>query len=395
MINKTGIKNVLIVVCILAISIIGLCGCGEEKKENDNIVRIRYSSEYYRNHRDAVENNISTLKYEGFKNIQLEPIYDLSIGLITKEKQVEKVVIDGKEIFSEGDEFLNTCPVVIYYHDFSRNDPKNNSSNQSKDVVDENITGYLGTFIGIEKSIIMLNKNTAIYYLYNNKNEVFEEVDYYIENNNIVIDTSKTFNYKIYFELRDTYYDSSSYEIKSTNEKWKIEKMYKWSSKFDFTKEELKKIARSSKSIKRMNIDKLQNMLKGDGYTNIVLSPIYDVIFGIVNYVGEIDRIAIDGETQFNSYLDYPKDIMIKIYYHEDTAKKPESVEEIIEETETEMNIETLTDKETETDIETQIDNKTDISKETIVDNETETYDITIFEENSEIETIIEDELIL
>ena len=177
-----------------------------------------------------------------------------------------------------------------------------------QETVHETVSGYCGTFVGAERSLTMINKNTALFYSYTLKeNEIYEEVEYYIEDNNVILNTSKIFNFKIYFEKKDKYFDDISYDLKSTNEKWKTEKIYKWSDRFDYSKDELKNITRSSKAIKKMDVDLLKKMLDRDQYTNVVLSPMYDIVFG-VNYAGEIDRVTVDGETKFDSYLEFPKD---------------------------------------------------------------------------------------
>ena len=58
------------------------------------------------------------MKSSGFSNIELVPIYDITFGIFSIEKEVAKVVIDDQEIYVKGDEFLNTFLVQIYYHVF-------------------------------------------------------------------------------------------------------------------------------------------------------------------------------------------------------------------------------------------------------------------------------------
>ena len=340
--NNRILRILLIIALFFVVSFLLLENFGHLIGNNDTekMIKSKYSSNYYREYEVVVETVVKDLKYNGFKNIRLEPIYDLTFGIVKKEKEVEKVVIDGQDIYNQGDEFLNTSLVQIFYHDFARNKPaETQTEKQTKkettretanetleETIKESIPGYCGTFIGADRSLLMISKNSALFYSYAlNENVIYEEVEYYIEDNNVVLNTNKLFGFKIYFEKKDTYFDDISYDLKSTNEKWSTEKLYKWSDRFDYSRKDLKNISRSSKSIKRMNINSLIKMFKNDGYTDIVLSPIYDIVLGIINYAGEIDRVAVDGETKFDSYLEFPSNSEIKIYYHEDISKKTDS----------------------------------------------------------------------
>lgn len=57
---------------------------------------------------------VDSFENAGFLNITTVDLDDAS--LFKKENTVSKVTIDGKESFSEGDEFPESAEVVIYYH---------------------------------------------------------------------------------------------------------------------------------------------------------------------------------------------------------------------------------------------------------------------------------------
>lgn len=285
------------------------------KSENDTI-KILYSSHYFRNEKLSLEETIKKLKNNGFSNIEYQAIYDIYFGIIKKEREVEKVIVNGSDIYIKGDKFPKDAKVVIYYHDRSENEVTENN-----DEAKERIPDYYGTFIGNDKSILIIGKDKNVYYY---KNLIYDEdVVCYEENNKVMLDV-KSLGYKIYFDTRSQY--DADFEVKSTNEKWNTEKFVRISNEVNYTKDEMNRIITSSTALKRMRVETVNNELELDGYTNIILEPMYDVILGFLVNTGDVDRISINGETQFDSYLDYPKDSIIKIYYHEDISKDPTKV---------------------------------------------------------------------
>lgn len=66
----------------------------------------------------------SDFKNSGFTNISTEILYDIVWGF-TDEGEVDKVSIDGKSDFKQGDIFAKNVPVVIVYHMKKADDPNN------------------------------------------------------------------------------------------------------------------------------------------------------------------------------------------------------------------------------------------------------------------------------
>ena len=77
---------------------------------------VPFSSEGYslKNYKDVMEE----LTAYGFTNIALLPHRDLIKGWLTKDGEVEKISINGKENFKKNDRFEPDVRIVITYHTF-------------------------------------------------------------------------------------------------------------------------------------------------------------------------------------------------------------------------------------------------------------------------------------
>ena len=277
------------------------------EKIGNKDIKISYSSHYFRNEKLILEDVIKKLKKNGFTNMEYEAVYDVGFLSKYKEMQVEKVEINGLDIYTKNDKFPKDSKIIIYYHDDIDKDPKKNMPN------------YYGTFIGDDRSIIMIGKDESVYY-FKGTSMYDKEVICNEENNKIVLDV-KSLGYKLYFDKKSNY--DNDFEVKSTNENWNTEKFIKYSDEVNCTKNDMDRIITSSKALKRMRPEIIKKELQNDGFINVVLVPDYDVYFGWIAKTGDVISISINGETQFDSYLDYPKNSIIKIYYHEESSKDP------------------------------------------------------------------------
>ena len=76
----------------------------------------------------------------------------------------------------------------------------------------------------------------------------------------------------------------------------------------------------SSKEAKNKKYKDIEKQFKSKGFTNVKLKPIYDVIIGIINQDGEVDKITINGKEKYDTSSKYKSNAEIVIYYH--TLKK-------------------------------------------------------------------------
>lgn len=75
-------------------------------------------------------------------------------------------------------------------------------------------------------------------------------------------------------------------------------------------------VSMSSTSFSSKNYQAALNSLKESGFTNITCEPVYDIYFGVFTSEGEVDKITINGITEFDKNETFPKDAEIIITYH-------------------------------------------------------------------------------
>lgn len=92
----------------------------ENVQTNDVAIPGSASHYKYKNYADVEKE----LKEAGFTNISHSIVYDVIVGLFTSEGEVESVVIDGQEDFSEGDIFAKDAEIIITYHMGYADDPE-------------------------------------------------------------------------------------------------------------------------------------------------------------------------------------------------------------------------------------------------------------------------------
>ena len=105
-------------VCFVVVLMIGLVGCETPKEEG--MAKIPYESSSAKG--KMLDEVLKDLNKAGFTNVEVEPIDDLIVGWLTKDQEVEKVLVDGSDEYHSGKYFKEDIPVVVYYHTFSEDD---------------------------------------------------------------------------------------------------------------------------------------------------------------------------------------------------------------------------------------------------------------------------------
>ena len=103
-----------------------------EKNLSDGEIKMSVSAAdfKYKKYNDI----ITALEVAGFTNIETEAIYDLTVGFLYSDGEMDKVSINGKSDFTKGDVFPCDAKIVIAYHTFSTNDPAKPSANEANET---------------------------------------------------------------------------------------------------------------------------------------------------------------------------------------------------------------------------------------------------------------------
>ncbi|TYC85625.1 hypothetical protein FXB42_07005 [Acetobacterium wieringae] len=113
--------SLFVIIIILTVGVITE-RIADKNAENNGLISIPFSS------LDLEKENyakiVKQLEDAGFVNVVTLKIEDLSLGIITKDGEVESLTIDGEDNFSNGDRFDKNAKITVSYHTF----PEKNES---------------------------------------------------------------------------------------------------------------------------------------------------------------------------------------------------------------------------------------------------------------------------
>ena len=67
---------------------------------------------------------VNTFKSLGFFNIKMYPIYDLVLGFLVSENEVERVSINDNEYYVQGELYSSEAVIKVYYHTWAKDEPQ-------------------------------------------------------------------------------------------------------------------------------------------------------------------------------------------------------------------------------------------------------------------------------
>ena len=113
------------ILCLMLVFIIcfSLAACDNDSHEGKAKTPSGSSAMAGRNYEDVV----TTFEKKGFTNIRTEPIYDLVLGWLTKDGEVEEVSVGGDVNYAPDKWVPADTEVIIRYHTFPVDDEDNNS----------------------------------------------------------------------------------------------------------------------------------------------------------------------------------------------------------------------------------------------------------------------------
>lgn len=330
----------------------------------------------------------------GFSNVDEEAIEDLEITETDKYGKVESITVNGIADFEGNKEFKATSKVVIKYHSYKRKevpisyeeaknmdieaiikafddsgfvniktDEEYDLDPSTNDVEFENRISIDGTTSFSKDAKFPQNSEIKIvthkpYELYNLKvvidfvpNLIFSkyDVDFEIGGNFETLTHGKdaTFEYKLKqgeYTVCFTSADSSSvegeaeinltgdtevsYKICCYSDKITVETMYLENKGAVGENEAM--VPSSASNCKFENYKDIEKIFKEAGFTNITTEILYDIVLGWTEE-GEVDKVSINGKTNFKRGDVFAKDASIVITYHmkeEDDPNKPEEAKE-------------------------------------------------------------------
>ncbi|HEY5587628.1 MAG TPA: hypothetical protein VIK86_01580 [Candidatus Paceibacterota bacterium] len=110
-----SIIMLLVVILIITVGIISERNA-DKNAETNGLISIPFGSLDLED--ENYEKVVTQLEDAGFINIETLKIKDLSLGIITKDGEVESMTIDGEKDFSNGDRFDKNVKINVSYHTF-------------------------------------------------------------------------------------------------------------------------------------------------------------------------------------------------------------------------------------------------------------------------------------
>lgn len=136
--------KIFMLICLM-FTIVGCNNSSDDENPDlpleDNIKLTKSSSDFEGCLYDDVTDELKSM---GFINIKYEIIYDLVTGWLVSDGEIEEVSIAGDTSFRKGDKYNKNCEIIISYHTFESNKPKDPvtpSEDFSKDTYDDSYTG--------------------------------------------------------------------------------------------------------------------------------------------------------------------------------------------------------------------------------------------------------------
>ena len=98
---------------LILLFFIFLSGCADK---DDGKINMPFGGNDYKNM--SYQEVAALLEKAGFTNIKCEAMNDLITGWLHKENEIEKISIDGHDVFSEDSRYLPDALILISYHSF-------------------------------------------------------------------------------------------------------------------------------------------------------------------------------------------------------------------------------------------------------------------------------------
>lgn len=336
-------------------------GCGGKQEDVSNDINMPRSSADLvgENYRD-VEKILSSA---GFSNISFEVMDDLITGWLTKDGSVERVSVNGYTSFDKSDKFLPDADIVITYHTFQGNKPAVAESKLSV-VPDKDRNGF-NTSSNMDITVGGINLSIPGYYLPGDTSGLESVTNhYYVDNDDgaslLIYHYDRLFKDDEWEIVKDgfdttlvsgddyvlrrkddiTFASLSGRKLEFAGTDATIKTAYVYNrykggvvalllvqdegNEYDYFPDfdRIVETARivsttpSSEVLKGMQYLKVEDLFKGEGFTNISRKPIEDLVFGIVTEDGTVETVSVDGKSKYDGLEEFDKTAKVVISYH-------------------------------------------------------------------------------
>lgn len=246
----------------------------------------------------------------GFDNVTFSPVYDLIIGWLTKDGDVDKVEINGLRNFSSRDSFAKDCEIVIFYHTFTENESVESSEwtvtpdgkiqvgKKPSDFVhkDKDEVSKLLTEMGFENIKFSPIPDLILGWLTSDG-----EVDRVSINGKTDYSAKDSFDKNAEIII---YYHTFSEDSTTT-------------SPTDTVKPEGKiQIGKRASDFHQMDKEEVAKLLTELGFSDITYSPITDLITGWLTKDGSVEDVSINGRKDYKKDEFFAPDSKVIIFYH-------------------------------------------------------------------------------
>lgn len=310
----------------------------DNPEEHPGEIRIEYSASHYK--RKNYYDTIIELRDRGFSDFRITPLNDLKTGIISKEGTIKTIEINGKSDFQYNTLVSEQSVVSITYHSFAKKEKNGFMPEKNNHLIIYGIDIQLPNYL-IEDSV---NDKQAVYHVKNDDETHF----LFFNSDEQVINEIEKFDTYYMNDIRETSsYDFVEKEIDVLGKK--NDKVYSVSisklelkaqtvyfllispdnCKTDYSsdyrailsgiyvpKDTEIRIDFNLKDYKGKNYEEVVAELKNKGFNNVQGENLQDVFLGVVNKEGKIEKVTINGSSDYKvgDWIDSQAEIVIT--YH-------------------------------------------------------------------------------
>lgn len=273
-----------------------------------------------KNYNDIVD----SLRNAGFHSISANIIYDI-VNDELSEGETEKVTVNGKSDFKQGEKFWENDRIVVTYHLKEEDDPVKISEKEESEKRSVTLhIDFVPNLIFDKYDVNVLIDGKKEFTLSHGEDKDYE---FRIKQGEHTLKFSKADDSSVNGEVKLSVTDDveASYKIYCYYNSISITTVYVEYKNAAGENEIMMPSAASA--YRNKNYNDIVKSLKDMGFTNVEAEPIYDIFFGITS-AGSAESVSIDGKTDFNRGDVFSKDAEVIVKYHLNYEDDPVKIAE-------------------------------------------------------------------